>query len=365
MTEKIVITGGPCAGKSTALPIVAQSLRECGLNVLTVRETATDLMQNGITPSGMNSPRDFQMLNTEYMLSKLRMYERAAQNMPHRDTVILCDRGLCDCSVYSEHEDYAWLLNRLGLTPVTARDMYGAVFYLESAAKCAPFAYTTADSVRTETVEEAARLDDAVLRAWVGHPHMRIIRGGDDFMQKIDALTQSIKFYLGIPKPLEIERKFLIRYPDMDEISKRYVCRTVDIKQIYIKMPTGEKARIRKRGEGNDSIYIKTVKHKISDAVREEHEQLISREEYERLTCFADPERRPIIKKRTCIIANGKYFELDVFPFWSDRALLEIELESENESFILPETVKCVREVTGDRRYTNSALAKQVPNEEI
>ena len=52
MTESIVLTGGPCGGKSSALPFLKEELEKCGWRVLTVGETATDLMQSGITPSG-------------------------------------------------------------------------------------------------------------------------------------------------------------------------------------------------------------------------------------------------------------------------------------------------------------------------
>ncbi len=361
MFKKIVITGGPCSGKSTALPILAAHLRSLGFNVITLNETATDLMRSGITPDGVKSPADFQMLNIMYMFTKTTMFEHAASILPKGDTVILCDRGLCDCSAYMTDEFFKEQLAVCGLTEIGARDGYDAVFHLESAAKCAPDAYRN-DDVRHEELADAAQLDEAAMRAWVGNPHWRLVTDdGTGFESKLDALIRKVSLFLGRPNPLEIERKFLIEYPDLELIKSKYICDTVDINQIYITLPSGENARIRARGNGEDAVYIITAKRKISDAVREETEMRITKEEFENLAQYADKNRVPIVKKRTCIIANGKYFELDVFPFWRDKAILEIELDSEGEEFSIPEEIKVIREVTCDSEYTNAALSLKIP----
>ena len=57
--------------------------------------------------------------------------------------------------------------------------------------------------------------------------------------------------------------------------------------------------------------------------------------------------------------------ELDVYPFWQDRAILEVEVKSEDEALLLPPDVTVVAEVTADKRYKNVNLAKSVPNDEI
>ncbi len=362
MVKKIVITGGPCSGKSTALPILAEHLRSLGLNVVTLPETAADLMRSGFTPDGMNSRSDFQELNLNYMLYKIRTFERfAAESLPDKDTVIICDRGLCDGAAYMSNAEFRAQLDICGLTEVEARDGYDAVFHLESSAKCAPEAYRN-DDVRFESAAESAALDDATMRAWVGHPHWRLIRDdGSGFELKIASLIKKVTAFLGYPKPLEIERKFLIEYPDMKLMKERYICKAVDIKQYYITFPNHAKTRIRKRGNGDDAIYIMTTKSKISDTVREEVETRLTKAEYEEYLRYADSGRRPIVKKRTCIIANGKYFELDVFPFWSDKAILEIELDSENETFEIPSELNVIREITDEPEYTNAAMSLIIP----
>jgi len=57
---RLVLTGGPCGGKTTALPTIAAALRERGLPTVIVGETATGLVESGIdriamigTPEGL------------------------------------------------------------------------------------------------------------------------------------------------------------------------------------------------------------------------------------------------------------------------------------------------------------------------
>lgn len=72
----------------------------------------------------------------------------------------------------------------------------------------------------------------------------------------------------------------------------------------------------------------------------------------------ADPTRRPIRKDRYCLTDGNQYFEIDVYPFWTDQAIVEIELSDPKEEIRFPEMLKCIKEVTDDVNYKNSSLAK-------
>lgn len=52
---KIVLTGGPCAGKTTALARIEEELTEKGYRVFIVSESATELIKGGIKPFGISS----------------------------------------------------------------------------------------------------------------------------------------------------------------------------------------------------------------------------------------------------------------------------------------------------------------------
>lgn len=164
--------------------------------------------------------------------------------------------------------------------------------------------------------------------------------------------------------PYEIERKFLIRMPDLQWLES--VSERSHIRQIYL-LTDGEEMseRVRSRETQDGIVYTHTRKTHVSDMRRIEIEQEIDREEFERLLLRADPARRPIEKDRYCLRVNGLLYEIDVFPFWKDRAFLEIELTDESQAFPWPDGIVCIRELTDDRRYTNSALALRIPDEEL
>lgn len=158
----------------------------------------------------------------------------------------------------------------------------------------------------------------------------------------------------------EIERKFLIRRPAAAWLEAN--CEGSDIIQTYLKTEaTGHSDRVRRRAGKNGVVYTHTVKRRISDLRREEQEREISEGEYLTLLQRADPERRSIEKRRYVLAYEGKDFEIDVYPFWQDRAVMEIELADEAEAVKLPPEIEIIKEVTRDRRYTNAALAREIP----
>ena len=103
----------------------------------------------------------------------------------------------------------------------------------------------------------------------------------------------------------------------------------------------------------------------VSAISQGDSQYVIDEAAYRELLLRADPVRRPIEKTRHCFLHGGKLWELDVFPFWADRAFLEIELKDEGERFELPPGIRLIREVTDDIRYTNAALSFEIPEEDI
>lgn len=159
--------------------------------------------------------------------------------------------------------------------------------------------------------------------------------------------------------PIEIERKFLIKMPAQD-ILQTYG-KAKSITQTYLTPIADETARVRRIVEEEAISYVKTVKRRISDLSHFEDEREISREEYEKELKNRDTTKKTIEKTRYCINFSDHILEIDVYPFWTDRAILEIELASEDEAFEIPEYIKIIKEVTGDGRYKNTNLAKEIP----
>lgn len=182
---------------------------------------------------------------------------------------------------------------------------------------------------------------------WLGNEHLRIAKTHAELIEELD-------FFFGIPERFEIERKFLVEYPFEELLSSLPFCSFVEISQAYVNKE-GCRFRVRKRGKNGEYIYIKTQKIKISDMKRTEIEGRISREEYEN----AVKGEKVLSKRRYLILYKNKCFELDVFPFWRDRAIIEIELKRENEQFELPPYFGLIREVTSEKEYRNSVIAEK------
>jgi len=164
---------------------------------------------------------------------------------------------------------------------------------------------------------------------------------------------------------LEIERKFLIAYPDTAALAAFPGATVKEISQTYLKAPAGQTFRVRRVRTNGATRYIETRKTRQSDMTALEEERELTKEAYEAALLSADPGGRPIEKTRYCLPWGGHVVEVDVFPFWADRAVAEVELTSEVETVDLPPCLSVIKEVTGDVRYRNARLAKEVPLDDL
>lgn len=158
--------------------------------------------------------------------------------------------------------------------------------------------------------------------------------------------------------PFEIERKFLIGYPDLDTVAAMPDYRVLHIEQTYLKAE-GDLlgGRVRRITEGDRVSYVYTYKVRVSDVSRREYERELSADEYRELLSHRLPDATTVIKDRHRFSYAGLTYELDVYDFWDDRATLEAEVKSESTPIPIPPCVTLIREVTFDHRYNNSQLA--------
>ncbi len=355
---KIVITGGPCAGKTSAMDRIKSTFTNKGYTVLFIPETATEFITGGVAPWTCGTNADYQKCQMELQLTKEKLFAQGAATMPTDKVLLVCDRGAMDNRAYMTDEEFSDVLAYLNLNEVELRDSYDAVFHLVTAAKGAEQFYTTENNAaRTETVEQAADLDNRLIAAWTGHPHLRIIDHDTEFERKLHRLIAEITAFLGEGETYEIERKFLIEYPDVAVLEQLPNCKRVEILQTYLSTSDGQEMRVRQRGADGNYIYFLTTKRKITEWKRVEEERKISQCEYLKLLMDADPSRRPIRKTRYCLTFGNQYFEIDVYPFWKDKAILEIELSDESEQIHFPDMIRVIKEVTDDPSYKNAALA--------
>jgi len=132
----------------------------------------------------------------------------------------------------------------------------------------------------------------------------------------------------------------------------------VEIVQTYLHRRAGDEIRIRKRGIDGHYVYYKTIKRDITGLKRVEMEERLTYEEYLDLLMEADTDKEQIEKTRYCLTYNSQYFEIDVYPFWKDKAIVEIELSDEHAQVDFPPQLRVIREVTEEKEYKNAELAK-------
>ena len=109
---KIVITGGPCAGKSTAMSWIQNHFSEKGWTVLFVPETATEFISGGVAPWTCRTNADYQVVQMTLQREKERLFEKAARGMPKDKILIVCDRGMLDNRAYMNEEEIEWVLEQ-------------------------------------------------------------------------------------------------------------------------------------------------------------------------------------------------------------------------------------------------------------
>jgi CYTH domain-containing protein/predicted ATPase len=354
---RIVLTGGPCGGKTTALSHICERLRSAGFDVYTVPEAATILLGNGALPGTIED----QIITWESNMMILQQHlENRFINIAKstgKKSVVICDRGMMDGSAFVTPHQWAAILDENHWTVVDLRDRrYDAVIHIMTAAEGAEKHYNTLNNpVRTETPGQARLIDQKLRAAWLGQPHLRVIDNSTNFEGKIKRVLAAVCGVVGIPEPRERERKFLLRrMPTLDTIPVPF--EVVDIEQYYLCAEDKSTARVRRRGQRGSYTYTHTIKHKIRKGEHAEFERPISSREFIRMLEKRDPECEPVIKRRYCFLWDNYYYELD--EFISPRAgLVLLEIEDGDDIITLPPFLDIECEVTGVKGYTNRQIA--------
>lgn len=162
---------------------------------------------------------------------------------------------------------------------------------------------------------------------------------------------------------LEIERKYVIHMPDVIILREQENYTVSSILQIYLPSNKGETHRIRRRAYVDKTICTETRKIRIDKISATEIEGEISAKRFDELASARLEGTTPIEKTRHTFVYEGQLFEVDVYPQWKNTAIMETELDSRDREVKIPSFIEIVREVTGDRAYSNAAMSKSFPEE--
>jgi len=162
---------------------------------------------------------------------------------------------------------------------------------------------------------------------------------------------------------IETEKKYLIQIPDIAALFALPGAVKEDMEQIYLVSEAGKSRRLRKSIRGCDVHYIYNEKSPVSAASKLETERNLSKEEYDALKKEADSSRNAIYKTRYTVPAFGFLYEIDIYSFSKNRAILEVELEDESVCPPMPPFLRILSEVTNEKAFSNHAISKEIPPE--
>lgn len=359
--KKIVLTGGPCAGKTTALVKITEYFSGFGYKVFNVPEVPTiysTACWNYLTPNrDLYYQGERAILETQLALENQFMQLAKVCEKP---VLIVCDRGAMDISAYIKPEEWDEITRMAGTNSNALRESYDAVLHLVSAADGAEQYYTTAtNATRYEQANEeglrvARELDKKVIKAWTGHPHLRVINNHDDFENKLNRVLTEISKVVGLPQQAQQERIFRVELTG--EIPE---CSESMITQTYLVTEPGNEVRLRRREwSGGKVVNVHRSKKRINDNEVIETERQVDNNLYEQMLSQADPYRCTIRKKRQSFIWKGQFFEIDTFlePV-SNLVMMETKGVTAQETVNFPPFVKVLEDVTGNSKFLNYNIA--------
>lgn len=178
---RIVVTGGPGGGKSTAAELFR---RELGEGVIVVPESATMLFAGGF-------PRHPTLLAQESAQRAIFHVQRNLEDVQaaqYPDRLLLCDRGTVDGAAYWPQGLAPGYFEAMGTSLAAELARYDGVIFFQTAA-AGGHSIEGGNPTRVESNVEATRLDEALQAIWRQHPRFAFIPNHRSFMAK---LTQGI-----------------------------------------------------------------------------------------------------------------------------------------------------------------------------
>ncbi|XP_026819285.1 TRPL translocation defect protein 14-like [Rhopalosiphum maidis] len=317
---KIVLTGGPCGGKTTGQSELCTFFENIGWKVYRVPETANVLLSGGIKFSDLSEDQvdKFQENLLQSMIHIENTYFELGKSC-EQNCLIICDRGAMDAAAYISSHKWDRIMKKNGLNVVELRDnRYDQIIHMVSAACGAEEFYTTEDhTTRSEDVALAKSLDVKASTAWIGHPYFDVIDNSTNFENKIRRMIAAVCQKLGINTDDTLatnskKRKWLVKYLPNDEVFPPF--QDFEVVHYYLQTYTKNmQSRLRKRGQKGHWNYTHTLrKPKVQEQVVEIKMQLTHRS-YSNLLPLKDEHHYPIYKTRRCFIHKNQYFQLDIY----------------------------------------------------
>ena len=192
-TKRVVVTGGPAAGKTTALRHLERRFTEV---CTVVPESATILYSGGF----VRSPEAEVVMSAQRAIFAIQKSLENSFAHLHPNKWLICDRGTADGAVYWPMGEAAFF-REFETSLERELEHYDAVVFFESSAVF-DFKGMTGNRVRSENRDEALRLDEKLRRIYEKHPQFHFIAHERDFKKKVSA---SLRVFENLFERAELE----------------------------------------------------------------------------------------------------------------------------------------------------------------
>lgn len=179
--RRIVLTGGPGAGKTAVLALIRQSFCR---HVKVLPEAAGIVFGGGFPRGSSVALRSAAQRAMFYVQRELEIAADAEDG-----AIVLCDRGTVDGLAYWPGPEDFWAA--VGTTLDQQLRRYDAVIHLR--APSVDGGYNHDNPLRIESASEAAAVDDRILRAWQGHPRRFVVDAMPDFLAKAAVALETLR----------------------------------------------------------------------------------------------------------------------------------------------------------------------------
>ncbi|MCB0393699.1 MAG: AAA family ATPase [Bdellovibrionales bacterium] len=174
---KIVLTGGPGGGKTTAADLFR---RELGGELVTVPETATILFSGGFPRTN-----DFEVIKaTQRAIYHVQRSLEDVKSHLNPNKVLLCDRGTLDGLAYWPNSEEHFFSD-INTSMDAELQRYSAVVFFESSA-AGNIQYDSSNPVRNESLKAARELDIKLQKIWSRHPRYHFVPHTSSFLKKMN-----------------------------------------------------------------------------------------------------------------------------------------------------------------------------------
>jgi predicted ATPase len=175
--RKLVLTGGPCAGKTSVATLIENAFKD---SVVIVPESASLLLKGGFP----RWPESQAIASFQKSIYRLQVEVEAMFSQRYGKKLFILDRGTVDGAAYWP-EGPSCFFEALGTTEALEYARYDGVIYLESASEEDYLSNQFANPDRNENWGEASGLDQATRAVWSRHPALSTVPCHPRFADKV------------------------------------------------------------------------------------------------------------------------------------------------------------------------------------